>query len=84
MFLSSAKRHPLVHREPNKTLTSPAVAFYVSCIGAEDKTLIIWETKRGLALTSLSLHVMLIGFQITSDCSRIVVHLMDRGKIILY
>ncbi|XP_012550806.2 protein qui-1 isoform X2 [Bombyx mori] len=49
----------------------------VSC--AEDKTLIIWETKRGLALTSFSLHVPLLGFQITSDCARVVVHLLDRG-----
>lgn len=49
--------------------------------GAEDKTLIIWETKRGLALTSLALHVPLLGFQITSDCARIVVHLLDRGML---
>lgn len=49
--------------------------------GAEDKTLIIWETKRGLALTSLALHVPLLGFQLTSDCARIVIHLLDRGKI---
>lgn len=48
-------------------------------LGAEDKTLIIWETKRGLALTSLALHVPLLGFQITSDCSRIAIHLLDRG-----
>ncbi|XP_048484798.1 protein qui-1 [Plutella xylostella] len=51
----------------------------IAVSGAEDKTLIIWETKRGLALTSLSLHVPLLGLQITSDCARIVVHLMDRG-----
>ncbi|XP_049866312.1 protein qui-1 [Pectinophora gossypiella] len=51
----------------------------IAVSGAEDKTLIIWETKRGLALTSLSLHVPLLGFQITSDCARIVVHLLDRG-----
>ncbi|XP_050669310.1 protein qui-1 isoform X2 [Leptidea sinapis] len=51
----------------------------IAVSGAEDKTLIIWETKRGLALTSLALHVPLLGFQITSDCARIVVHLLDRG-----
>lgn len=48
-------------------------------LGAEDKTLIIWETKRGLALTSLALHVPLLGFQLTNDCSRIAIHLLDRG-----
>ncbi|CAF4897935.1 unnamed protein product [Pieris macdunnoughi] len=51
----------------------------IAVSGAEDKTLIIWETKRGLALTSLALHVPLLGFQITSDCARIVIHLLDRG-----
>ncbi|XP_045764510.1 protein qui-1 isoform X1 [Maniola jurtina] len=51
----------------------------IAVSGAEDKTLIIWETKRGLALTSFALHVPLLGFQITSDCSRVVVHLLDRG-----
>lgn len=51
----------------------------IAVSSAEDKTLIIWETKRGLALTSLALHVPLLGFQITSDCARIVVHLLDRG-----
>ncbi|KAJ2938260.1 hypothetical protein O0L34_g17601 [Tuta absoluta] len=51
----------------------------IAVSGAEDKTLIIWETKRGLALTSLALHVPILGFQITSDCARIVVHLLDRG-----
>ncbi|KAH9645256.1 hypothetical protein HF086_000419, partial [Spodoptera exigua] len=51
----------------------------IAVSSAEDKTLIIWETKRGLALTSLALHVPLLGFQITSDCARIAVHLLDRG-----
>ncbi|XP_026328462.1 uncharacterized protein LOC113236548 [Hyposmocoma kahamanoa] len=51
----------------------------IAVSSAEDKTLIIWETKRGLALTSLALHVPLLGFQITSDCSRIAIHLLDRG-----
>ncbi|XP_075970830.1 protein qui-1 [Anticarsia gemmatalis] len=51
----------------------------IAVSSAEDKTLIIWETKRGLALTSLALHVPLLGFQITSDCARIGVHLLDRG-----
>ncbi|VVD03875.1 unnamed protein product, partial [Leptidea sinapis] len=56
---------------------SPSLTYKVQN-SAEDKTLIIWETKRGLALTSLALHVPLLGFQITSDCARIVVHLLDR------
>ncbi|XP_063361352.1 protein qui-1 [Cydia amplana] len=51
----------------------------IAVSSAEDKTLIIWETKRGLALTSLALHVPVLGLQITSDCSRIVIHLLDRG-----
>ena len=45
--------------------------------GSDDKTLIVWETKRGLALTSLQLHVPFIRFDISMECSRILVHLTD-------
>lgn len=45
--------------------------------GADDKTIIIWETKRGLALTSLQLHVPFVRFDISLECSRILVHLTD-------
>lgn len=45
--------------------------------GSDDKTLIVWETKRGLALTSLQLHVQFTRFDISLECSRIVVQLVD-------
>lgn len=45
--------------------------------GSDDKVLIVWETKRGLALTSLQLHVPFIRFDISLECSRILVHLVD-------
>ncbi|XP_073845418.1 protein qui-1 isoform X1 [Musca autumnalis] len=45
--------------------------------GSDDKTLIVWETKRGLALTSLQLHVPFPRFDISMDCSRILVQLVD-------
>lgn len=45
--------------------------------GSDDKTFIVWETKRGLALTSLQLHLPFIGFDISLECSRILVHLVD-------
>ncbi|XP_055622084.1 protein qui-1 isoform X3 [Toxorhynchites rutilus septentrionalis] len=44
---------------------------------SDDKTLIVWETKRGLALTSLQLHVQVARFDISLECSRIVVQLVD-------
>lgn len=52
--------------------------------GAEDKTLIVWETKRGLALTSLQLHVPMLKFEMGTDCSRIAVLLLDRGNYGIY
>ncbi|XP_059217588.1 protein qui-1-like [Stomoxys calcitrans] len=45
--------------------------------GSDDKTLIVWETKRGLALTSLQLRVPFPRFDISMDCSRILVQLVD-------
>lgn len=45
--------------------------------GSDDKVLIVWETKRGLALTSLQLHVPFIRFDISIECSRILVHVVD-------
>lgn len=44
---------------------------------SDDKTLIVWETKRGLALTSLQLHIPFSKFDVSMDCSRILVHLGD-------
>ena len=45
--------------------------------GSDDKTLIVWETARGLALTSLQLHVQFTRFDISLECSRILMHLTD-------
>lgn len=45
--------------------------------GSDEKTIIVWETLRGLALTSLQLHVQFTRFDISLECSRILVHLTD-------
>lgn len=45
--------------------------------GSDDKTLIVWEIKRGLALTSLQIHMPFIRFDISLECSRILVQLVD-------
>jgi hypothetical protein len=37
----------------------------------------VWETARGLALTSLQLHVQFTRFDISLECSRILMHLTD-------
>lgn len=56
-------------------LLSPKGTTAVS--GSDDKTIIVWETLRGLALTSLQLHVQFTRFDISLECSRILVHLTD-------
>lgn len=48
---------------------------------SDDKTLIVWETKRGLALTSLQLHIPFSKFEVSMDCSRIMVHLGDSPNL---
>ncbi|XP_055387023.1 protein qui-1 isoform X2 [Condylostylus longicornis] len=48
---------------------------------SDDKTLIVWETKRGLALTSLQLHIPFTRFDISLECSRILVQLIDTYNI---
>ncbi|KAH8331425.1 hypothetical protein KR074_003123 [Drosophila pseudoananassae] len=45
--------------------------------GSDDKTLIVWETKRGLALTSLQMHVPFTHFDISLEVSRVLVQLVD-------
>lgn len=45
--------------------------------GSDDKSIIIWDTKRGLQLTSLQLHIPIINLEASSDCSRIAVHLKE-------
>lgn len=45
--------------------------------GSDDKSIIIWDTKRGLLLTSLQLHYPIISIEPTSDFSRISVLLKD-------
>lgn len=49
--------------------------------GSDDKVLIVWETKRGLALTSLQLHEPFIRFDISLECSRILVHLVKNPTL---
>ena len=44
---------------------------------SDDKTLIVWETKRGLALTSLQIHIPFTRFDISLECSRILIQLID-------
>lgn len=45
--------------------------------GSDDKSVIIWDTKRGLPLTSLQLHYSVINIEPSSDFSRISVLLKD-------
>lgn len=49
--------------------------------GSDDKCMIVWETQRGLALTSLQLHVPFIRFDTSLECSRILIHVMDSAML---
>lgn len=51
--------------------------FVNNILGSDDKSIIIWDTKRGLQLTSLQLHIPIINLEASSDCSRIIVHLKE-------
>ncbi|EFN73134.1 Uncharacterized WD repeat-containing protein alr3466 [Camponotus floridanus] len=61
---------------------------YVTCVrlsgdgtlaasGSEDKSLIVWDTKKGTPLSSIMLHVPVLGVEMSTDCSRMAVHLLE-------
>lgn len=61
---------------------------YVTCVrlsgdgtlaasGSEDKSLIVWDTKKGTSLSSIMLHVPVLGVEMSTDCSRMAVHLLE-------
>lgn len=59
------------------TMFNLVLPFFFQIAGSEDKSVIIWDTKRGLQLTSLQLHVPILNLEGTSDCSRISIHLKE-------
>ncbi|XP_069684220.1 protein qui-1 [Periplaneta americana] len=61
---------------------------YVTCVkvtgdgslavsGSEDKSIIVWDTKRGRAISSLQLHIPILNLEMSTDSSRIAVHLLE-------
>jgi hypothetical protein len=45
--------------------------------GSEDKSIIVWDTKRGRAISSLQLHIPILNVEMSTDASRIAVHLLE-------
>lgn len=45
--------------------------------GSEDKSLIIWDTKKGCSLSSIMLHVPVLGLELSTDLSRLALHLLE-------
>ncbi|PNF24563.1 hypothetical protein B7P43_G05388 [Cryptotermes secundus] len=61
---------------------------YVTCVkvtgdgslavsGSEDKSIIVWDTKRGRAISCLQLHIPILNLEMSTDASRIAVHLLE-------
>lgn len=49
----------------------------VAASGSEDKTICVWDTKKGILLTSLQLCIPVVNLEISCDCSRLAVYLKD-------
>jgi hypothetical protein len=45
--------------------------------GSEDKSIIVWDTKQGRAISSLQLHIPILNLEMSTDASRIAVHLLE-------
>ncbi|XP_011298627.1 NACHT and WD repeat domain-containing protein 1 [Fopius arisanus] len=65
---------------------------YVTCVrlsgdgtlaisGSEDKNIFVWDTKKGIALGSIMLHVPIVGVEISTDCSRLALHLVEQSTM---
>ncbi|XP_039293837.1 NACHT domain- and WD repeat-containing protein 1 [Nilaparvata lugens] len=61
---------------------------YVTCVklsadgtlavsGSEDKRIIAWDTKQGVPLSTLQLHLPILGMVMSTDVTRVAVHLLD-------
>ena len=50
---------------------------YVVIVGSEDKSIIVWDTKRGRAISSLQLHVPILNLEMSTDATRMAVHLLE-------
>ncbi|BES93370.1 WD domain, G-beta repeat [Nesidiocoris tenuis] len=61
---------------------------YVTCVkiagdgsiavsGSEDKRILVWDTKKGVPLTSLQLHQPILNFVMSTDATRVAVHLLE-------
>ncbi|XP_043276918.1 NACHT domain- and WD repeat-containing protein 1 isoform X2 [Venturia canescens] len=61
---------------------------YVTCVrlsgdgtlavsGSEDKSLVVWDTKKGTALNSIMVHIPVLGIEMSTDCSRLALHLLE-------
>lgn len=47
---------------------------YNGIVGSEDKRLIVWDTEKGVPLSSLQLHLPILGLAMSTDATRIAVH----------
>ena len=46
-------------------------------LGSEDKRIIVWDAKKGVPLSTLQLHLPILDFVMSTDATRIGVHLLE-------
>lgn len=50
-------------------------------IGSEDKRIITWDTVKGVPLSTLQLHLPILGLSMSTDATRIAVHLFENRHL---
>lgn len=54
---------------------------HIFSIGSDDRRIIVWDCERGLPLSSILLHVPILGLVMSSDASRVAVHLYESQRV---
>lgn len=49
--------------------------------GSDDRRIIVWDCERGLPLSSILLHVPILRLAMSSDASRVAIHLYESQRL---
>ena len=59
----------------------PIVTVWFTCLGSDDKRIIVWSCERGVPLSTILLHVPILSLGMSSDASRVAVHLYESRHV---